>query len=123
LNRYVAAIGQCDVVLDSIGWSGGNSTLEGLARDVPIVTMRGPLMRGRHTAAILTVMGITETITESVDDYISTAVHLARDTPWRLSLRQRMSDCKDRVYRDATSISALEEFLCRAARGEVEAAV
>ncbi len=33
LEQFVAAIGQCDAVLDSIGWSGGNSTLEGLAHD------------------------------------------------------------------------------------------
>ena len=52
-NRFVAAIGQCDIVLDSIGWSGCNSTLEGLHHDLPIVTMTGSLMRGRHTMAIL----------------------------------------------------------------------
>ena len=39
LEQFVAAIGQCDAVLDSIGWSGGNSTLEGLAHDTPVVTL------------------------------------------------------------------------------------
>ena len=32
----------CDVFLDSIGWSGYNSTLECLACDLPIVTWPGP---------------------------------------------------------------------------------
>ena len=57
-HRFVAAIGQCDIVLDSIGWSGCNSTLEGLAHDTPIATMSGSLMRGRHTTAILKMMGV-----------------------------------------------------------------
>src|SRR5262249_24806576 len=52
-RKFLAAIGQCDIVLDSIGWSGGNSTLEALAHDPPIVTITGSLMRGRHSMAIL----------------------------------------------------------------------
>jgi protein O-GlcNAc transferase len=113
---FVAAIGQCDIVLDSIGWSGCNSTLEGLAHDVPIVTLTGSLMRGRHTTGILTMMGVTETIAETVDEYVSMAIRLARDIAWRTSLRRRMSEEKYRVFRDRDCISALEDFLWRVAR-------
>jgi predicted O-linked N-acetylglucosamine transferase (SPINDLY family) len=118
LNRhqFAAANGLCDVVLDSIGWSGFNSTLESLAHDLPIVTMPGPLMRGRHTLAVLEMMGVTETITETIADYISVAVRLARDAPWRKAVKARIAANKHRIYRDSTCISALEEFLSRAAR-------
>src|SRR5262249_46285878 len=62
LNRseFIGAIGQCDIVLDSIGWSGCNTTLESLSHNLPIVTMQGSLMRGRHSAAILRRMEIAE---------------------------------------------------------------
>ncbi|MGA8615978.1 MAG: tetratricopeptide repeat protein [Xanthobacteraceae bacterium] len=118
LEQFVAAIGQCDVVLDSLGWSGGNSTLEGLAQDTPIVTMAGPLMRGRHTMAILQRMGITDTIGETVDDYVSIAARLGRDPSWRMAARQRISENKHRVYRDSEATAALEDFFCRIARGD-----
>jgi protein O-GlcNAc transferase len=117
-SRFVSAIGQCDIVLDSLGWSGCNSTLEGLAHDLPIVTLRGDLMRGRHTMAILEMMGVTETIADTVDEYISLAVHLARDPGWRNVVRRRIAENKHRVYRDRECIAALEEFFCRVARGE-----
>ena len=42
----------CDVFLDAHGWSGGNTTLEALNLDLPIVTTPGKYMRGRHSAAI-----------------------------------------------------------------------
>jgi len=116
-DRYVAAIGQCDVFLDSISWSGCNSTLESLAHDLPIVTLRGDLMRGRHTAAILERMGVTETITDTVEDYISAAVRLGGDVSWRNAIKARIAGNKHRIYRDRACISALEEFLERAARG------
>jgi protein O-GlcNAc transferase len=115
-QRFIAAVGQCDVVLDSIGWSGGNTTLEGLAHDVPVVTMTGNLMRGRHTTAILKMMDVTETITETIDDYVSTAARLARDVSWRKAIASRMSASKHRIYRDRSCISALEEFLNRVVR-------
>ena len=69
-SKFVAAVGQCDVFLDSIGWSGCNSALESLPHNLPIVTMPGALMRGRHSAAILQMMGVTETIAATVDDYV-----------------------------------------------------
>jgi predicted O-linked N-acetylglucosamine transferase (SPINDLY family) len=114
--RFVAAIGLCDIVLDSIGWSGCNSTLEGLHHDLPIVTMTGPLMRGRHGMAILKMMGVEETITETIDDYVSAAIRLAQDVPWRMAVKNRISENKHRIYRDTTCVSALQEFLSSVAR-------
>jgi protein O-GlcNAc transferase len=118
-HRFVAAVGQCDVVLDSIGWSGCNSTLEGLLHDLPIVTMTGSLMRGRHTMAILKRMEVEETITETADGYVSTAVRLACDLPWRRAIKDKISRNKHRLYRDATCVSALETFLDNAVRRAV----
>ncbi len=119
LGQFGAAIGQCDVVLDSIGWSGCNSTMEGLAHDTPIVTMPGLLMRGRHTVAILKMMGVTDTIAETLDDYVAIAARLGRDLPWRTTVKQQISENKHRVYRDALVTAALEDFLSRVVSGEV----
>src|SRR5229473_5290768 len=120
-DRFLAAMGQCDVFLDSIGWSGCNSTLESLAHDLPIVTMTGPLMRGRHTAAILRRMEIVDTTAATLDEYVSTAVRLAKDGPLRTALKTRIARTKRRVYRDAACIAALEDFLDREARREASA--
>ena len=120
-NRFLAAMGQCEVFLDSIGWSGCNSTLESLAHDLPIVTMAGPLMRGRHTTAILKMTGVVETIAATIDEYVSTAVRLAKDAPLRTAIKAKISQDKHRVYRDGACIAALEDFLDREARREASA--
>jgi predicted O-linked N-acetylglucosamine transferase (SPINDLY family) len=116
-QKFVAAIGACDAVLDSIGWSGCNSVLESLVHDLPIVTMAGPLMRGRHATAILTMMDVPETITAGIDGYVAAAVRIARDADWRTSLRSKIARNKHRLYRDSSCIAALEEFLAAQARG------
>lgn len=121
-SKFVAAIGRCDVFLDSIGWSGCNSALESLAHNLPIVTLQGALMRSRHSAAILEMMGITDTIAGGLDDYVAIAAALARDPEQRHALSRRIAERKDRLYRDRSCIAALEDFLDRAARKPAESA-
>jgi predicted O-linked N-acetylglucosamine transferase (SPINDLY family) len=115
-EAFGAATGAADVFLDSFSWSGFNSTMESLPHALPIVTMPGSLMRGRHSAAILEMMGITETIATSIDDYVAIAVRLARDASWLAEIKAKMTANSHRVYRDTACIAALEEFLDRAAR-------
>lgn len=110
-DKFVSAIRQCDIVLDSIGWSGCNSTLESLAHNLPIVTLAGNLMRGRHTAAILEMMGIRETTAQTIDEYVAIAVNLGRNAQERAAVAARMKANKHRVYRDQASIAALEDFM------------
>ena len=93
--------------------------MESLLHDLPIVTMTGPLMRGRHSTAILRMMGVTETIAETVDDYVSIAVRLARDVPWRMAVKAKISASKHRIYSDGACISGLEQFLDHAVRENV----
>jgi hypothetical protein len=45
----------CDVFLDTMGWSAGITTFEGIACDLPVVTMPGKFMRGRQSAELAIV--------------------------------------------------------------------
>jgi predicted O-linked N-acetylglucosamine transferase (SPINDLY family) len=87
-----------------------------MVHDLPIVTIPGTLMRGRHTMAILQMMGVMDTITGTSDDYVSTAVRLVQDVSWRMALRTRIAERKSRLYRDDSFIFAFEEFLEQVAR-------
>jgi predicted O-linked N-acetylglucosamine transferase (SPINDLY family) len=114
---YLAAAGLADVMLDSIGWSGGKSTLDCLALDPAIVTLPGRFMRGRHTAAILRRIGCTQTIAGSLDEYVAIAVRLARDPVWRSEVRRSVAVRKHRGFEDLVYMRALEAFLTRAVLG------
>jgi predicted O-linked N-acetylglucosamine transferase (SPINDLY family) len=116
-GRFLAATGLSDVFLDSIGWSGCNTTLEALIYDLPIVTLRGDLMRGRHSAAMLDMMGMTTTVCESIEEYVTLAINLARDLAWRAEVKCMIAAGKRAIYRDRICVAALEEFLDQVARG------
>ena len=102
-----------DVFLDSIGWSGCNSTLESLNHNLPIVTLPGDLMRGRHTSAILKMMDLDETIATDKEDYVNLAVRLGRNREYRQQIAQKIAANKHRVYNDLKPVRALEAFLSR----------
>jgi len=114
--RFLAAADLSDVFLDSIGWSGCNTTLDALVYDLPIVTLRGDLMRGRHTAAMLDMMGMTATVCESIEEYVVLAVGLAQDLARRAEVKRMIAAGKHAIYRDRSCVAALEEFLDRVAR-------
>jgi predicted O-linked N-acetylglucosamine transferase (SPINDLY family) len=113
-GRFANAVGLADVVLDTIGWSGGKSTLDALARDAVIVTLPGRFMRERHTAAILQQIGCTETIATTLDDYVDKAVALGRDAGRREALRARVASRKHLAFEDTAAIRALETHLVEA---------
>jgi predicted O-linked N-acetylglucosamine transferase (SPINDLY family) len=68
-------------------------------------------MRGRHTTEMLDLLGVTETIAATVDDYTARAVRLARDFVWRAEVKTKMSGSKHRLFRDGACVSALEDLL------------
>ena len=119
-GQYHAMNCLVDIYLDSIGWSGGNTTLEAIACNLPVVTLPGKLMRGRHSAAILSMMGMTETIAKTLDEYIELAVKLGKDLKWRKQISEKIAENKHRIYRDISCITALEDFLINAVKEKLD---
>jgi protein O-GlcNAc transferase len=99
-----------DVYLDTPGWSGCNSILEALSCNMPVITLPSMFMRGREGYAILSMMGVTETIATTLDEYISHAVKLGKDVAYRQKISEQIEVAKHLVYRDMKCITALEYF-------------
>jgi protein O-GlcNAc transferase len=99
-----------DVCLDTIDWSGGNTTLVALAYHRPVVTIPGQFMRGRHTSAMLQILGVTETIASDLETYVEIAVRLGCDINWRTEIGGRIAAGQDRLFDDRGCVAALETF-------------
>jgi predicted O-linked N-acetylglucosamine transferase (SPINDLY family) len=109
-TEFPALLRAADVFLDSIGWSGCNSTLEAVACDLPVVTTPTTLMRGRHSAAILACMGLAHRVAADVDAYVDQAVRLA-DAGERARFVAELRAGRVRVFGDLAPVRALEDFL------------
>jgi CRISPR-associated protein Csy1 len=104
----------CDVMLDTLHWSGGNTSLDALACGLPVVTLPGALMRGRQSSAMLRLLGVEELIARDLDDYVAIASRLGKDPKLRAALSHRISAAAPTLFSRDEPIRALEDFLQRA---------
>jgi protein O-GlcNAc transferase len=81
---------------------------------LPVVTLPGGLMRQRHSAGILTMLGMTETTVHNVDEYVEVAARLGRDPEYRQQVSEKIARNRHKLYEDKSCIIALQEFLTKA---------
>ena len=114
-STYLRLNQLCDVMLDTLHWSGGNTSLDALASGLPVVTMPGALMRGRQSQAMLRILGVGELVVADVESYVETAVRLGGDREWRNSIAERIVAHRGELFERDEPVRALEDFLVRAA--------
>lgn len=105
---YLAVNALCDVMLDSLHWSGGNTSLDALACGLPIVTLPGRFMRGRQTRAMLESAGVPELVARNPDHYVELAIRLANDMGYREDIRHALHGGRHRIFDCAEPIRVLE---------------
>lgn len=118
---FLAVNRHCDVMLDTLHWSGGNTALDALSVGLPIVTLPGALMRGRQSSAMLRILGVEELIVSDTEAYVRTAVRLGTDAAWRQSLRARILEGLPKLFDDPAPIAALNDLLLQLAREPIAA--
>jgi len=100
----------CDVMLDTLHWSGGNTTLDALACSLPVVTMPGKFMRGRQSYGMLKCMGLNELIAHDYKDYIEIATRLGTDKAWHQQVVQQITTSSDAIFGVETPLRQMEQF-------------
>ena len=106
----------CDVMLDTLHWSGGNTSLDAIASGLPIVTLPGQFMRGRQSFAMLKAMDCDELIARDSADYLSIALRIGRDAAFRNEISSRIAAGRGKLFSQNEPIRALESFLLDAVR-------
>jgi len=75
-----------DAVLDTLPYTGGDTTAAALDMAVPVVTRVGERAAERMTWSLLAHLGVTGTAAKSDEDYVAIACRLAQDRAWRASV-------------------------------------
>jgi len=101
----------CDAMLDTLHWSGGNTTLDALACGLPVVTLPGAFMRGRQSAAMLRMVGADELIADDQDHYVSIATRVVEETAWRKGISERLRDARGALFDRSEPVRALADLL------------
>jgi len=108
---YLESINKSDIVLDSLNWSGLNTSLDAISLDKPVLTLPSDFMRSRHTYGILKILKIDELISNSKKDYVDRAVQLSKDSILRENISKKIKDNKKLLFNNSKVVKSLEDFL------------
>ena len=106
----------CDVMLDTVHWSGGNTSLDALACGLPVVTMPGELMRGRQSRGMLELLGVPELVVRDAQAYVELAVDIATDRERHAHLAARIEAGLPQLFERDEPVEAFARFLEEAVR-------
>ncbi|WP_440635427.1 O-linked N-acetylglucosamine transferase, SPINDLY family protein [Candidatus Pelagibacter sp. HIMB1746] len=110
-DEFLELINRSDIILDSLHWSGGNTSLEAISLNKPIVTYPSNFMRGRHTYAIMKILNIEELIVKSKQEYVKISNELAHNKNFRNSIINKIKKNKNKLFNDNQSTRFLENFI------------
>jgi predicted O-linked N-acetylglucosamine transferase (SPINDLY family) len=110
-GQFGGLLKRIDVNIDSIGWSGGNTSIQSLELNCPLVTLPAEFMRGRHSYAMLKMIGLEELIARTAEEFVDTLVRLGADQNFRTAMVRKISESKHRLYEDKAFIAGLDQFL------------
>lgn len=109
-REYLRINQLCDVMLDTMHWSGGNTSLDALSVGLPIVTLPGAYMRGRQSMAMLRRLDLPELVAGNADEYVARALALGKDAEYRARISRRIVDNHHRLFDDAEPLGVLQDF-------------
>lgn len=107
-DAYLEICAACDVMLDTLHWSGGNTTIDALIAQLPVVTTPGRFMRGRQSMAMAQRLGLeAELVCAEPVELAARAVALATDRERLSVLRRRIGAGLDRFFDGRDALAAL----------------
>lgn len=99
-DAYLSLLASADVILDTLHYSGGQTSLEAFAAGTPVVTLPGDYMRSRSTLAAYLAMGLENAggVASSMENYAEKALALGSDTNTRRALAEAIRDNSGKLF-------------------------
>jgi CRISPR-associated protein Csy1 len=117
-ERYLAINAACDVMIDTLHWSGGNTSLDAFAAGLPVVTWRGHTMRARQSAAMIERLGLSETLEVATPAALAErAVAIANDDAERRRIHVAIAANLPALYEGRAALDALVDAVERLLAG------
>ena len=87
-QRYLGALAEVDMILDTFPYPGITTTCEALWMGVPVLNVAGESLLERGGASVMTAIGLPDWVADNQDDYVRKALAFADDVTALSDLRQ-----------------------------------
>ncbi|MFG0248674.1 MAG: tetratricopeptide repeat protein [Phycisphaeraceae bacterium JB051] len=113
---FLELIQHARVILDTLHFTGGNTTFQCLGLSQPIVTLLGKDLKSRITTAAYKHMGFDSLIANDVDEYVRLAIRLATDHTFARNVRQRISERSGVLFANPKALDEWQDFFVQAVK-------
>ena len=86
------------IILDTVGWSGGNTSMEALYLNKPIVTLQGKTLRANTTAAMLKQINLDILIAKDYKEYIFLANKIMKNEEFFKFIVNKIKNNKHLIF-------------------------
>ncbi|MEK7431629.1 MAG: hypothetical protein AABZ74_00735, partial [Cyanobacteriota bacterium] len=109
-QEYLNFINHSKVILDTLYYAGGNTSMEAFAIGTPTITLPSDLQRSRFTYALYKKMDINDCISNSMENYIELAVKIANDKELRQNISDKIKDKNKILFGNYSVVKELEDL-------------
>jgi protein O-GlcNAc transferase len=109
-SAFAGLLAQADVFLDTMGFSGFNTTMQAIDVGLPVVAREGRYLRGRLSSGVLRRAGLDALVADSEPGFVELAVRLAQDAAYWGEARERLLQAAPTLYGDVQPVRALARF-------------
>jgi len=114
-GRFFGLMQRATALLDTLGFSGFNTALQGLECDLPVVAFEGEFMRGRLASGPLRLLGLDELVATTPAQFADIALRLVEDADWHAHVEREIAQRRHALFFDQAPVRALEDALFEAA--------
>ncbi len=102
--NFIDKLMEHKIIIDTIGWSGGNTSLEALYLNKPVITLRGNTLRSNHTAAFLKEIDLEVLIAKSYNEYLQLANKLMENKEFFNFIVNKIISNKHLIFKKKISL-------------------
>lgn len=101
--NFINKLMEHKIVMDTVGWSGGNTSIEAIYLDKPIITLEANTLRGNHTSAILKQINLEILIAKNYSEYLALAKKINDDENFYNFVVEKIKTNKKFLFRKQIS--------------------
>lgn len=111
--RFYGLMGRATLMLDTLGFSGFNTALQGIECGLPVLAYDGEFMRGRLASCLMRRLELPELIADSPAKFATRAVELAANSEEVERLRAQIASKRNTLFYDLEAVRGLENALAK----------
>ena len=114
-GRFFGLMQRSTALLDTLGFSGFNTAVQGLECDLPVVAFEGAFMRSRLASGPLRLLGLDQLVATTPEQFADVALRLVEDEAWHAHIEREIAQRRHALFFDQAPVRALEDALFQAA--------